>query len=238
MKSRALEDRLKKIKTEIEDALSRARRDPNDVTLVAVSKRFPEEVIEQALALGLRVFGENYVQEGGRKVKFFRGRCQDMTWHLIGHLQKNKAKSAIEYFDWIETVDSIELVKRLERVADGLNKDIQCLIQVNISMDPGKSGLHPQQVRPFFKTVRDEIQPKRVKIKGLMTIPQYSEDPCDSRKWYRELRELRDRLLDDFGDHFELCELSMGMSHDFKVAIEEGATFIRVGQALFGPRPT
>ncbi len=238
MKNRALEDSIQKVKTEIEDALSRARRDPNDVTLVAVSKRFPEEVVEQAVTLGLRVFGENYVQEGVRKVKFFRGRGTDISWHLIGHLQKNKAKSAIEYFDWIETVDSIELVKRLDRVAEGLNKDIQCLIQVNISMDPGKSGLHPHEVRAFFKILRDEIQLRHVKIKGLMTIPQYSRDPDDSRKWYRELRELRDRLLDDFGDYFELCELSMGMSHDFKVAIEEGATFIRVGQALFGPRPT
>ena len=232
----AMKRRINEILARIHAVAAKRRGPARAVKLVAVTKKFPPEVIEAAWRHGLHVFGENYVQEAVAKIEALNARGYEFEWHFIGHLQKNKAKRAVEYFDWIETVDSMDLLNRLIRLATVMKKEINTLVQVNISGDPGKAGLLPQDCLPFFREVADkDLGPLRVR--GLMTITRFHEDPEEARQWFRGLRELRDRLVDSLRNAMPLEHLSMGMSNDFEVAIEEGATIVRVGQALFGPRP-
>jgi len=232
-----IKERIKRIFDRMAEAALSAGRTPEELKLVAVSKRFPPEMVELAIRAGLKRFGENYVQEGEKKVLFFQNKGLDLEWHFIGHLQKNKAKQAVKAFDWIETVDSVELMKMLERHAKAFGRKISVLIQVNIAGDPAKSGLMPEEVHGFLKKIKGLGPFSFVTIKGFMTIPSFSPDPEASRPWYRALKELMERMKQGFGSDFALEELSMGMSHDYFVAIEEGATLVRVGQAIFGPRP-
>ena len=237
MSESTLKDRIERVRQEIQEACERAGRSPKEVKLVAVSKRFPAERVEEAAHFGLNVFGENYVQEAVKKIDLLRSKGISLEWHLIGHLQKNKVKQAVRYFDWIETIDSIPLLEKVVYQASKIDKTVNCLVQVNISKDLGKAGLHPEELRDFFTQALKRVDPSRVRLMGLMTITKYTPQPEGARPWFKALRLLRDELVGEFGGGLDLPHLSMGMSNDYSVAIEEGATIVRVGQAIFGPRP-
>jgi PLP dependent protein len=209
-------------------ACLRAGRRRDEIQLIGVTKTVPIEPIQEAIRAGLTHFGENYVQEAQTKIETI----SQGTWHFIGHLQKNKAKSAINLFSMIETVDSISLARELNRQALQAGKIIESLIQVNEAEESTKSGLPPEKVPALL---RESGNWTSLRIRGLMTIPPYDLDPEKSRPWYRSLFQWRDQWQAQFPS-IDLNHLSMGMSHDFEVAIEEGATIIRVGTALFGQR--
>jgi pyridoxal phosphate enzyme (YggS family) len=218
--SSKLQQRLDDVKTRIARAAEDAKRDPAEITLVAVTKVFPSSVIREAYDLGLREFGENYVQEFEGK---FPDVCDlaDARFHLIGHLQSNKAKRAGEIFECIQTVDSAKVAERLD--AQGAGLDV--MLEVKLSPEQAKSGASPEQLPDLIDAVREC---PNLQLLGLMTMPPWSENAEESRPYFRKLREL--------AQFHELPELSMGMSHDLEVAIEEGATHVRVGTALFGKR--
>jgi pyridoxal phosphate enzyme (YggS family) len=220
--------RLADIQSRIADAAARAGRSAESVTLVAVSKTKPVEALHEAVAAGVRVFGENRVQEAVAKMPHFER--DDVQWHLIGHLQSNKSKLAVERFAMIQSVDSLSLAVRLSRLAAGMRAPI--LLQVQLGDEETKSGAEPEDVPEI---VRQTLELPNLTLRGLMAIPPYFANPEDARPFFRRLRELRDALQERFPAH-PLPELSMGMSHDFEVAIEEGATMVRVGTALFGTR--
>lgn len=203
-------------------------RNPNEVLLIAVSKTVPVERIQEAIREGLTHFGENYLQEAQKKIETIG----QGTWHFIGHLQKNKVKHAVRLFSMVETVDSITLARELNRQALRAGKTIGVLIQVNEAGESSKSGLTPEQVPVLLE---ESPAWPALRIRGFMSIPPYDPDPEKSRPWYRSLFLLRQRWRQEFPE-LDLAHLSMGMSHDFEIAIEEGATIIRVGTALFGPR--
>ena len=215
-----LADRLAQVEERIARAAGRAGRKRSDITLVAVTKVFPVETIEQAYAAGLRDFGENYVQE-------FEGKApraaalEGARFHLIGHLQTNKARRAAELFQVIQTVDTAKLAAKLDAEAAPL----EVFLEVKLSSEQSKAGADPADVPALIEAVRGSAN---LKLMGLMTMPPWSDDPEQTRPYFRRLRQLADQT--------NLTCLSMGMSHDFEVAIVEGATHIRVGTALFGPR--
>lgn len=212
--------RLAAVQARIEAAAGRAHRDPADITLLAVTKVFPPPVIRQAYAAGLREFGENYVQEFAAKAPQVR----DLTgarFHLIGHLQSNKSNLAAELFDCIQTVDTPKLARRLEFTGRAL----EVMLEVKLSSETAKSGATPEELPELIAAVREC---PNLTLTGLMTMPPWSDDPEAARPCFRRLRELSGR--------HGLAGLSMGMSHDLEAAIEEGATCVRVGTALFGPR--
>jgi hypothetical protein len=216
----SLGERLATVRERIERACARSGRDSSSVTLIAVTKVFPAAVIRDAYEAGLRDFGENYVQEFESKAP----EVQDLAaarFHLIGHLQSNKAKKASELFAVIQTVDSPKLVRRL----DEAGRPLDIMLEVKLSGEDAKSGAGPEELPVLIEAVRAT---RNLHLVGLMTMPPWSDEPEPSRPYFRRLRELASR--------FGLSQLSMGMSHDFEVAIEEGATHIRVGTALFGKR--
>jgi PLP dependent protein len=215
-----LGQRLDQVKTRIARAAETAKRDPASITLVAVTKVFPASAIREAYGLGLREFGENYVQELEEK---FSEVCDlvDARFHLIGHLQSNKARRAAEIFECIQTVDSAKLAARLDALGSGLD----VMLEVKLSPEQSKSGASPEQLPELIDAVR---ACRNLHLLGLMTMPPWSDDPEISRPYFRRLREL--------AQLHELDSLSMGMSHDLEAAIEEGATHVRVGTALFGQR--
>lgn len=214
----AIRENLAAVEARIAAACARAGRKRSDVTLVAVSKTFPAAFVEEAIAAGATDIGENRVQEARDKKPDVRGSAR---WHLIGHLQSNKAKDAVRLFDVIQTVDSVALAQKISKAA---TSPIEVLIEVNIGNEPQKAGVLPADVDAL---VREIAQLQNISVRGLMTIPPVGT-PDESRKFFRDLRTLRDRA--------GLKELSMGMSEDFEVAIEEGATIVRVGRAIFGER--
>ena len=227
-------ENLDRIREEIAQAASRSGRKPGDITLVAVSKRKPVSAILDALAQGQSVFGENYVQEAAGKIEELRDMQSEISWHYIGHLQRNKAKKAVELFDFIEAVDSIRLLKALSRHAQQAQKVMPVLLQVNIGAEESKAGILPADLEPFVERMLSEELPG-VDVQGLMILPPWSPKPEASRSWFVKARKLRDSLSERFGE-LDLRHLSMGMSGDFQIAIEEGATIVRVGTALFGAR--
>jgi pyridoxal phosphate enzyme (YggS family) len=230
-----LENNLTEIKHRIAASASRANRSPEDIKLVAVSKRIPAEKIIKAIDSGHLVFGENYVQEALEKIPYIKTPVRHETvFHFIGKLQSNKAKKAAELFDVIETVDSINLGLALEKHSANLNKSLEAYIQVNVSREKQKSGVQPEDCE---KILRELSHCQFLRITGLMTMPPYSPDPEDVRPFFRQLRNLSDDLTAKglLGRHGPV-ELSMGMSGDFEVAIEEGATVVRIGTAIFGAR--
>ena len=212
-------------------AAERAGRDPQTVRLVAISKQVPVERIRAAIACGQTVFGENYLQEAAAKITQLP---DTLCWHYTGHLQSNKARQAAELFDVIETVDSRKLALALDRHARALNRQLSVLIQVNIGREPQKSGVLPEATAALARSIGEETG---LRLAGLMTLPPYADDPEQSRPYFRGLRELAGQLAAQglFADNTRV-ELSMGMSDDYPVAIEEGATIVRVGTALFGAR--
>jgi pyridoxal phosphate enzyme (YggS family) len=220
-----LAQRLAEIKKQIADAAKKANRNAGEIKLAAVSKTRPGTDVKEAIAAGATVFGENKVQEAETKIKEL-GR-ESAEWHLIGHLQANKARKAVNLFDVIHTLDSIELAERLERICIEENRQsLSVLVQVDLAGEATKNGVAENDLLPlieFLKTC------KSLKFDGFMIIPPFFEDAEKTRPFFRHLREIRDRFLPG-------GELSMGMSHDFAVAIEEGATIVRVGTAIFGER--
>lgn len=221
MNTVSLQDRLDQVEHRIQAAVGRSGRTRQEITLVAVTKKFPGEVIEEAYSLGLRVFGENYVQEFAEKLPALHG-LAGAQFHLIGHLQSNKARLAAELFRVIETVDSEKLARRLNEAG----KSLEVMIEVKLSPEGSKAGAAAEELPGLIEAIR---ACPNLRLTGLMTMPPWNTDPETTRPYFRRLAELA-RL-------HRLPQLSMGMSHDLEAAIEEGATHIRVGTALFGPRP-
>ena len=216
----SLRDRLKDVQGRIVRAAERARRDPAGITLLAVTKVFPASAIRAAYDLGLREFGENYVQEFETKVPEV-GRLDGARFHLIGHLQSNKARRAAELFHVLQTVDSPKLARRLNEA----ERPLEVMLEVKLSSEQAKSGADPAALGELIAAVR---ACPNLRLTGLMTMPPWSDDPEASRPYFRRLHEL--------ARQHGLTQLSMGMSHDLETAIEEGATCVRVGTALFGKR--
>ncbi|HXY49859.1 MAG TPA: YggS family pyridoxal phosphate-dependent enzyme [Terriglobales bacterium] len=227
-------DNIARVRERIGAAAVHAGREPPEITLMAVSKTFPPDEIAEAHAAGLRVFGENRVQEFAGKIAGLRG-LAGAEWHLIGHLQSNKAGKAAELFDAIDTVDSLSLAERLNQAAGKLGKKLRALIEVNVGGEAAKSGvaLNSAELEAILSAA-----PRlgNLEILGLMTIPPLSEDPQGARPYFRRLRELRDAIAARKLPGVSMEVLSMGMSHDFAVAIDEGSTCVRVGTAIFGER--
>jgi pyridoxal phosphate enzyme (YggS family) len=224
-------DNLQAVRRRIDAAAQRAGRRSTDVTLVAVSKTFTADHVRAAAAAGLRTFGENRVQEGLQKIDALRD--LSLEWHLIGHLQSNKAGRAAAAFSWIESIDSLDLLDRLARAAREAETRPRVLIQVDLAHEATKHGADASAIASL---VTAALERPSLDLRGLMIVPPLPETPDDSRPWFRRLRELRDRLVDGGLPRDRLSELSMGMSHDFEVAIEEGATIVRIGTAIFGHR--
>jgi PLP dependent protein len=223
-----IEENLRVVRERISAACLRSRRDPAEIRLIAVTKTFPAPSVNRAAALGLLDIGENRVQE-------LREKADEVTfpvrWHLIGHLQSNKAKVAARLCSVIHTIDSVSLAEKLSRELETLNRDIEFLIQVNIGSEEQKSGVRAEAAPAL---ARDLVNTPRMRLAGLMTIPPVA-DLNQTRRYFAEMRALRDRIRNELQNP-DFRELSMGMTDDFEVAIEEGSTMIRVGRAIFGER--
>jgi pyridoxal phosphate enzyme (YggS family) len=219
---------LSLVRERIEHSASKVGRDPRVIRLVAVTKTATVERIRAAMAAGARIFGENYVQEARAKIEEI-GKS-GIQWHFIGHLQSNKAANAVRLFDLIHSVDSVTVARELDKRAAAAGKIVDCLIEVNLSQEASKYGMSKERTPELAHEVRDL---KNVSLKGLMTMPPYADDPEAARPYFIALRELREEIE---GNGIHLPELSMGMSSDFEVGIEEGATIVRIGRAIFGER--
>ena len=230
MENESIGEKLKRIQDRIRKAAKSCGREPDSVRLIAVSKTIPENRIQAAMEAGVTALGENYIQEAQRKIENLSP--SKAVWHFIGHLQTNKAKIAVKYFDLIHTLDSVKLARELNKQAAKINKIQKALIQVNVGQEMSKSGIEPAEINNLLMEVQSF---KNLSITGLMTVPPYFEDPETVRPYFRELREYRDKANESFPG-LNLTELSMGMTHDFEIAIEEGATMVRVGTAIFGER--
>ena len=221
---------LKRVRGRIAAACARAGRDPSEVEIVAVTKTHGAEVVNEAWLAGLRIVGENKVQEAAWKKP---ASVSGPSWHLIGHLQGNKVRHALELFDFIHSVDSVKLASRINLIADEMGLQPHILLEVNVSGEKSKSGMGPEEVEPTVRHILANCP--RLTLEGLMTMAPFSENPEDARPYFRRLREMRDELETKL--NIGLPRLSMGMSGDFEVAVEEGATWVRLGTVLFGERP-
>ncbi len=222
---------LSTVRRRLGAAAHRAHRPPESLRLIAVSKTFPFDAVVAAARAGQRDFGENRVQEGLDKIAATTG--LNLEWHLIGHLQSNKARKAAAAFQWIHSVDSIELLKKLDAGASDAGTRPQILLQVDLAKEATKFGADRSQLEDLSRAAAEA---RTVQLRGLMTVPPIADDPEEARRWFVELREARDDLVARGVPAQSLAELSMGMSHDFEVAIQEGATMVRVGTAIFGRR--
>jgi pyridoxal phosphate enzyme (YggS family) len=221
---------LEKVQERIAQAVLRAGRSPDDIQLVAVSKTVSAATIQQAINAGVTILGENYLQEARKKIDEIG---HAVRWDFIGHLQSNKAKYVVDLFDIIQSVDRLSLAQEINRLANKKGKTVKVLLQVNISGEEAKSGIDPAGVTALL---RETITLSNLSVQGLMTMPPYFDDPEKARPYFVALRKLRDSLRKEHGKYTDLKELSMGMSADFEIAIEEGSTIIRVGTAIFGER--
>jgi pyridoxal phosphate enzyme (YggS family) len=225
-------ERVAVVRERIARAAARAGRQARDVTLVAVSKTHPPDAVREAFAAGLRDFGENRVQEAEDKIAALDDlRGEGLKWHLVGHLQSNKARKAVRLFDWIHSLDGADLGRKLEKASAEEGRSTPALIQVDLGRETTKFGLEESQL--FGLLTQLKALPA-LRLAGLMTLPPFEEDPESARPFFRRLRELRDEAL--VQGLLAGSELSMGMSHDLEVAVEEGATLVRVGTAVFGER--
>jgi pyridoxal phosphate enzyme (YggS family) len=215
-------DNINFIRERIRVAAERVGRNPEEITLIAVSKTVEPDRIEMALAAGQTLFGESKVQEARAKIPLVSGRSR---WHMIGHLQTNKVREAVALFEVIHSVDSVKLAQEIDKCAERAGKMQAILLEVNVSGEASKFGLKPEDLKSTFAEIN---RLPRLEVQGLMTIAPFAEDTQKVRPWFRRLRDLRDTL--------GLRELSMGMTHDFEAAIEEGATMVRIGTAIFGER--
>lgn len=219
---------LQAVKQRIDAAARNAGRDPRETALLAVSKTFPAEAVRAAWEAGQRAFGESYVQEALDKIKALHD--LPLEWHFIGPLQSNKTRPIAENFSWVHGIDRLKIAERLSATRPPNLPDLQVCLQVNISFEPSKSGITPQELPPLARAV---AQLPRLKLRGLMAIPEPSDNPVDQRLAFARLRQLLEQLNTQ---GFQLDTLSMGMSDDLEAAIAEGATIVRVGSAIFGER--
>jgi len=227
-----LRRRLDTVREKIDECVRRSGRSTDDLTLVAVSKTHPAELVREAIAAGVTDFGENRVQEAEGKIPEV-GRDK-ARWHLIGHLQSNKARRAVELFDVIHSLDSAALARRLDRMCIDLGRqELPVLIQVDLGHEPTKTGAVEKDLPQIIEAVRES---KRLSLIGLMTLPPFFDEAEKARPFFRRLREMRDEIRQQGGFGDGRGELSMGMTHDYEIAIEEGATILRVGTAIFGDR--
>lgn len=226
-----MRDRIQKIEQQIRDAAEKAGRNADEIRLVAVSKIKPASMVKEAISAGQKIFGENYIQEAVAKVEEIAS--DEAQWHFIGHLQSKKSKYAAGVFDLIHSVDSLKLAKELDKHAAKKGVVQKILLQVNTSGEDSKSGATDDTV---IALVREVAALKNIAVKGLMTMPAFFDDPEGARPYFRQLRLIKERIDALAIDGVEMKELSMGMSGDFEVAIEEGATLVRVGTAIFGAR--
>jgi pyridoxal phosphate enzyme (YggS family) len=225
----SLIESLEKIQQRITAACVRAGRDPGSVTLLAVTKSQPPEVVREAADCGQALFGENKIQEAKAKIPLCPSR---LHWHFIGHLQSNKCRDAVEWFEMIHSVDSLSLAREISKRAEQAAKTMPILLEINVAGEASKFGYQPERLLVELKEINTL---RRIEIRGLMAVPPWSAEPEKSRPHFRQLRELEQKCEQILG--VPLPHLSMGMSGDFEIAIEEGATLVRVGTALFGPRP-
>ncbi len=228
-----IQTNIQQVLSVIDQAANRSGRRPESIKLVAVSKTVAVERMKWALEMGISRLGENKVQEGLSKKNDLSK--YNFEFHLIGPLQKNKVNKAVAIFDWIETVDSFELAIKIDRACASLGKVMPVLLQVNIGMETTKSGVSEERV---FELFEQTTQLDHLSVRGLMAIPPLENDPERSRPYFRRLRELAERIRQQCAKAADLCELSMGMTQDYGVAIEEGATIVRLGTAIFGARPS
>lgn len=223
-------ENIRTVKEKIAAAALRAGRDPSEIKLMGVTKTVDDEKIMESIRAGIDIIGENYVQEAKRKIEKM-GRS--LPWHLIGHLQTNKAKYAVKLFDMVHSVDRPALAQELNRRAGLIKTTVNILIEVNVSGEDSKSGTAPEEAPGF---VRETAQLPNLRIKGLMTMAPWFDNQEDARPCFRRLRELRDAIAAENIPGIEMRELSMGMSGDYEVAVEEGATIVRIGTKIFGAR--
>ncbi len=224
-----VKENVQKIKERIEKACEKVGRDPREVSILAASKTRTPEEIREVFEAGIKLFGENRVQEARDKIPFLSD--LPIEWHMIGHLQRNKVKYAVSLFDVVESLDSKELADELEKRLSKVGKKMRVFIEVKLSPEETKHGCSPEDVLELARYV---LNLEHLRLEGLMTVPPYFEDLELVRPYFRRLREIRDNLEGTLG--INLPHLSMGMSHDFEVAVEEGATIVRIGTAIFGPR--
>jgi PLP dependent protein len=230
----SITENVSHVRDRISAAARRAGRQPEEVALMAVSKTFPAERIREAYVAGLRLFGENRVQEFAAKTEEVLD-LPGVEWHMIGHLQTNKAGKAAELFSAVDSVDSLKLAEKLNAAARDLGKNLNVLIEINVGGEKAKSGVAPDAAE-LESLLQSAPRLERLTIRGLMTIPPFIDDPQQARPYFRKLRELRDQIAARNLPAIHMGVLSMGMSHDFEVAIEEGSTCVRVGTAIFGER--
>ena len=226
-----MKDRLERVRERIRQTAKACGRPESDIRLVAVSKTMPAEIVKEAIDIGMTDFGENYIQEAREKITTLS--AHPVTWHYIGHLQSNKAKYAVRMFDLIHSVDSLKLAKELGKYAKKIDKVQAILIQVNVAKEESKSGVY---IEDTLRLVRETSQLENIAVKGLMTMPPYFNAPEKVRPFFANLRQLRDQIKNENMPNISMEELSMGMTGDFEAAIEEGATMVRVGTAIFGER--
>lgn len=223
---------IRTIKAQIANAAASCGRSADEITLLAISKTFPKECIIQAIESGLWQFGENRVQEAEGKILNITSSRKN-EWHLIGHLQSNKARRAAELFDMIHSIDSIKIANRLDQACKEIGKVLPVLVEVNLGAEDSKSGIDSTQVRDLVEAI---IKLKNLHLDGLMAIPPYIENPEETRPYFVKLRELGELLESEQRGCLGRRHLSMGMSHDFEAAIQEGSTIVRIGTAIFGSR--
>ena len=226
-----MKDRLEAVKKRIKAAAEAANRTLDSIRLVAVSKTVPAEVVKEAIEAGATDLGENYIQEAREKINALA--MYPAIWHYIGHLQSNKAKYAVRMFDLIHSVDSLKLAKELDKHAAKIDKIQPILLQVNVAKEDSKSGVYVEDTLRLLKEIGTL---ENISVKGLMTMPPYFNAPEKVRPFFAALRELRDRIKNEGIPHIAMDELSMGMTGDFETAIQEGATIVRIGTAIFGAR--
>lgn len=234
---RELRDNVERVRARIAAAAERAGRDPSEIELVAVTKTVPAHRVRAAWELGLMDFGENRVQEAVEKIPLaFPEEAETERprprWHMIGHLQRNKVKYVIPLFDLIHSVDSVRLAKEIDKRAGAAGRVMPVLLEVNVAGEASKFGFGPEAVAGVVPKI---ARLEHVEIQGLMTVAPLADDPEEARPWFRRLRQLRDELADQFSE-IDWRHLSMGMTDDYAVAVEEGATLVRIGRAIFGER--
>ena len=223
-------DNYKSVEEKVIQACKRAGRDPSEVTLIAVSKTKPISMIEELLPLGVRDFGENKVQELTETAEIL---SPEIRWHMIGHLQRNKVKYVVDKACLIHSVDSLRLAEEISKEAGKKNRTASVLLEVNVAGEESKFGIAPEEALPLAKEIAGL---PHIQIKGLMTIAPYTEDPENNRNFFRDLRKLSVDIAQENIDNVTMNVLSMGMTGDYEVAIEEGATHVRVGTGIFGER--
>lgn len=228
-------DQIKKnftsIKNELANTAEKVKRDPDEITIIGVSKKQNIQTIYKGIQAGVKTLGENYIQEAVEKIKLINN--ASLSWHFIGHLQSNKAKLAVKYFDLIHSVDTLKLAKEIDKQAEKISKIQTILIQINISEESSKSGIDSDKA---CKLAEEISLLKNIKVKGIMGMPPFTSDPEKARPFFKKLKKIKDDIEIQNFPLISMTHLSMGMSQDFNVAIEEGATMVRIGTKLFGQR--